>query len=162
MHLQKLHGSHLAVTKQWYKLQCWCPRNTNHRLQWFSFRVCKMRINPRQQAVHRQVLSRVNYTNLTCTGYKINTLFICLMTESNDIHGNSNLNSKCCDWAGSLSFQTLPPQQVNYSLKLKKNLSHHNNATKSVLAEKDECQEGNKTFLLHSVFLDKQNLEVLQ
>lgn len=56
----------------------------------------------------------------------------------------------------------LPPQQVNYSLKMKKILFHCSNATKTVLVEKDEGQEENKTFILNSIFLDKQNLEVLQ
>lgn len=41
-------------------------------------------------------------------------------------------------------------------------LSYPKSVTKTVLAEKAEGQEGNKAFLLHSVFLDEQNLEALQ
>lgn len=92
------------------------------------------------------------------------------MTKSNDIHGNNNLNSKHCDsglevfpFKLSILYIYAPSKAGKLQFEAEKQiLSHSKNATKTVLAQKDEGQEGNKTFLLHSVFLDKHNLEILQ
>lgn len=88
------------------------------------------------------------------------------MSESNDIHGNSSLSNMHGDsglqvfpFKLSIIYKSLPSSAAKLQFEAEKQiLSHPNSVTKTVLAEKDEDQEGNKTLLLHSVFLDKQNL----